>query len=204
MVRVCSIPECDRPHVARGYCRSHYSRWEKTGDVKADVPIKTESKCFAFLKGLRGSEERDCIFWPFGCAKNGYAMISYQGRNTTASRICCEIYHGQPPTPQHQAAHSCGNGHLGCVNPNHLRWATPKENTKEKYDHGTILYGERSPVAKLSDEQVAEIRHRHGAESAKDLAKEFGVCRGHIFDLVSGKYRYQPDCDSIKMERIDV
>lgn len=29
--RVCSAPGCDKPHVARGYCRSHY-RWIVQGE----------------------------------------------------------------------------------------------------------------------------------------------------------------------------
>lgn len=28
---ICSLPECGKPHVARGYCRGHYTTWHRTG-----------------------------------------------------------------------------------------------------------------------------------------------------------------------------
>ena len=42
--RTCSIDGCDRPHFGRGWCRIHYSRWERTGDPGADVPIVPRRK----------------------------------------------------------------------------------------------------------------------------------------------------------------
>jgi hypothetical protein len=33
------------------------------------------------------------------------------------------------------AIHCCGNGHLSCVNPAHLRWGTAKDNGKDAHLH---------------------------------------------------------------------
>ena len=30
--RSCSVPGCSGPHYGRGYCRSHWARWRRTGD----------------------------------------------------------------------------------------------------------------------------------------------------------------------------
>lgn len=30
--RICDVPECGRPHSARGYCSMHWQRWKKHGD----------------------------------------------------------------------------------------------------------------------------------------------------------------------------
>lgn len=37
--RACSVPGCERPHKARGYCRPHYRRWQRHGGAAVDVPI---------------------------------------------------------------------------------------------------------------------------------------------------------------------
>lgn len=37
----CSVIACDRDAFARGWCRGHYARWFKTGDVRADEPLRT-------------------------------------------------------------------------------------------------------------------------------------------------------------------
>ena len=46
------------------------------------------------------------------------------------TRIVCEEAHGPPPSPRHNALHDTANGCVGslCVNPDHLRWGTQKEN----------------------------------------------------------------------------
>jgi hypothetical protein len=54
-----------------------------------------------------------------------------------AHRVMCEIAHGPKPAPGFVAAHTCGKGREGCVNPRHLRWASQKENMADKLLHGT-------------------------------------------------------------------
>ncbi|QZT60932.1 hypothetical protein [Mycolicibacterium austroafricanum] len=36
--RLCSIPERGRPHDARGWCRTHYTRWQRHGDPAVVEP----------------------------------------------------------------------------------------------------------------------------------------------------------------------
>ena len=38
-MRICTVPDCDRPHVAKGYCRAHYYRVKRHGDPQAHIPI---------------------------------------------------------------------------------------------------------------------------------------------------------------------
>lgn len=40
----CSVEGCDREIVGRGWCGAHYNRWKKTGDVRANVPLKKDRR----------------------------------------------------------------------------------------------------------------------------------------------------------------
>jgi hypothetical protein len=76
----------------------------------------------------------------------------------------CELVNGPPPLGA-LAAHSCGRGHDGCVDPRHLRWATYK----------------------LTAEQVAEIRSLRGKKTQRQIAEEYGISVGHVCSLQTGR-----------------
>lgn len=125
-----------------------------------------------------------CLIWPFARSKQGYGRMSFGGRNHIVSRLVCLKRHGVPPSPKHQAAHSCGNGHLGCVNPHHLSWKTRKENSADSVAHGTSAAGERHRSAKLNAADVEEIRRRQDEAARYRLAREFGVSECTISSII--------------------
>jgi hypothetical protein len=128
-----------------------------------------------------------CLQWPFAKCRNGYGRVNwpdYKGTKMTASRAMCIAAHGDPPSPKHEAAHSCGNGHAGCVNPNHLRWATKKENQHDRIRHGTTNRGERQGRSKLTEQDVLTIRQLYPSMTQPALAKRYGVDQSTISDIV--------------------
>lgn len=123
----------------------------------------------------------DCIDWPFTRDRKGYGVWVIG-----AHRTVCLMAHGQPPSHIHQAAHSCGRP--SCVNPAHLRWATPKENQADQLRHGTRNRGTRNGRNKLMTPEVLEIRRRVAAgESNSSLGREFGVSNVTVSLIVSRK-----------------
>src|SRR5882757_8599654 len=36
----CTVSNCDRPVLARGWCGTHYARWRDAGSVREDQPIR--------------------------------------------------------------------------------------------------------------------------------------------------------------------
>ena len=166
---------------SRGWCSAHYQRWAKHGD-----PLGGRASPGAFLAWLNEValtfESDDCLFWP--STKSGPVHIKIDGKTHIVARVLCGWVHGDPPTLLHQAAHSCGNGHLGCINPGHLRWATIAENSADRLIHGTHSRGERHTLAKLTTRDVVEIRSRCDAgEKYPVVAADYDVSRslvGHI------------------------
>src|SRR5690606_35281135 len=100
----------------------------------------------------------ECLFWPFSRNESGYGTIKVDRKSGIASRYICELVNGAPPSASYDAAHSCGKGHMGCVNPHHLSWKTRLENVEDMEVHGTRLRGEKATKAKLSEKEVIRIR----------------------------------------------
>jgi hypothetical protein len=122
------------------------------------------------------THDRDeCLIWPFAVHHDGRGQVSIGMRTLQAHRVMCKLAHGDAPTERHEAAHSCGNGHLGCVNPRHLRWATSKENKADQLAHGTRVWGEKHPSHKLTRRAVRTIRSLADIKPREALAQEFGV-----------------------------
>lgn len=118
----------------------------------------------------------DCLKWPMCIIPVGYGYVGYLGKRYYAHRLMCEMAHGAPPTPKHEAAHLCGKGHEGCVNPRHLAWKTKKENRADCVDHGTAARGNSNRFNyRLTDIQVLEIRGLKGKALHADIAKQFGI-----------------------------
>ena len=119
-----------------------------------------------------------CLIWPFGSKRLGYAFFIREGKSKQVHRYMCERRYG--PAPEgHIAAHTCGNGHLGCVNPNHVFWATNSQNQLMRTDRG-----QRS---KLTRATAAEIRALKGKEPPRVTAIRFGVSESAIKAVQAGR-----------------
>ncbi|TBG78586.1 hypothetical protein ELG76_04010 [Rhizobium leguminosarum] len=182
----CSISGCCEPHVARGYCNAHYRRFVKHGNPLGGRTPRGELLRFINEVVLRHFGE-DCLAWPFSKGGTGYGLIKIDGKMVGAHRYVCELAHGEPPTPEHHAAHSCGRGHEGCIAPEHLSWKTPAQNHADKLIHGTHNRGERQGQSKLTEGAVREILAKKGFESQRKLAKRFDVAQSTIAYIHTGR-----------------
>lgn len=141
-VRECSIEGCESPHRARGWCNSHWLRWRRFGDPLGKAPERRPGKPVAYLHEIVFAYEGDeCLIWPFSKDRKGYGQVRFAGKLHIVSRLACQEANGPPPTPKHEAAHSCGNGHLACATKRHLSWKTRTENMADKVMHGTSMRG---------------------------------------------------------------
>lgn len=139
-----------------------------------------KGQAVSWLRDHRGYDKHYCLIWPFSRHPTGYGSFGYLGEMFYAHRFMCELVHGPAPSKQHQAAHSCGNGHKGCVNPTHLSWKTVSENLLDRREHGTAIANPVGRFGGLTEEQVAEIRRLKGIKTQQQLADMFGVKRPAI------------------------
>lgn len=188
--RICTIPGCGKVHEGRGYCSKHYQRWQTHGDPLFSK-MTERGEPLAFLMEAVSSVEQNCITWPYALSKEGYGSIRYKGTTQLAHRMVCELAHGSPPTPQHEAAHSCGRGSGGCINPNHLRWATRGENANDRISQRSEPRGDKHPNAKLSTADVLEIRRLVAEKSSTHAAigNRFGVSKKYV-GRVANRHRW--------------
>lgn len=183
--RICSVAGCGKTIKARGWCNAHHRRWMRYGD-----PLKGTTEQGAplrFIEALLVSEPvEECIDWPFATLPGGYGHLWVDGTDIVASRYICERVHGEAPTPDHDAAHSCGRGKQGCVNPAHVGWKTRVENEKDKLVHGTSNRGERNGKSILTAEAVQQIMALKGQMTGREAGELFGTTRWTIYKIWSG------------------
>lgn len=189
----CSIDVCKnnaqhKDGGRKGYCNAHYLRLRKYGHPLGGGPHQTtRGDPLRFIYEVALSHTGgDCLIWPFS-RNRGYAQIILNNKNVGVSRYICTITNGAPPTAGHDAAHSCGKGHEGCVAPGHLGWKTKTENQADRLLHGTHGRGENSATAKLTEMDVQEIRAILGTRSQCSIAIRFGVSDALVSRIKTGK-----------------
>lgn len=171
---------CSRPAKKRGLCGAHYRRWLSHGDPLIAKRVGNRVLHDWILAHV-SHEGNECLIWPFWRDKNGYGHLTFDGERHTANYFMCMYAHGKPPSSEHESAHSCGNGYIGCVNPNHLYWATRQENMDDMARHGTRMQGARHYLTKLTEVDVLEIRKLAASGMRQeDIGKLFSVSSGVV------------------------
>lgn len=160
---LCSVPDCDK--IAKA----------PTGEPRR-----------YFEEVVLSCESDDCLTWPYSKSQKGYGKMWASCRVVYVHRLACEVVNGAPPTSKHQAAHSCGNGHLGCVNPKHLRWATRAENWADMLIHETHNRGVRNRKTKITHAQARQVLALKGTMSQPKIAEKVGITHAIVSHILHG------------------
>lgn len=183
----CSV--CGAKAYGNGLCSKHYTRMRNTGttNLKGTPPGSVKR----WIEDHLAYQGDDCLIWPFSRSRvTGFGTLTINRRSMRAHRVMCEKAHGKPPSQAHHAAHSCGKGHLGCVNPRHLRWATAKENAADKIAHGTAPRGARQGQSKLTEADIRGIRGMLASgRPPKEVADRFSISVGTV-RAIKGRRRW--------------
>lgn len=137
----CTVEACDRNHYGHGLCAAHYARVQR-GDDDLTTPIRDEEALYesseAFLQHTQWNGE--CLEWTGDKNPRGYGKM-WDGRGKVlAYRWWYERTRGPVPEGM-ELDHWCRNP--ACVNPEHLRVCTHKENLENLPNEGRGRSGVR-------------------------------------------------------------
>jgi hypothetical protein len=133
--------------------------------------------------------ESGCIEWTGAALQRGYGLfrVAKTRRNILAHRFAWQQKHGEIPDEMY-VCHRCDNPK--CVNVNHLFLGTPKDNVDDMIAKGRKVNapspGARNGRAKLTEEDVNDIRTFRHHFSIRQLAYYFGVTPSQIHRIVKG------------------
>lgn len=137
-----------------------------------------------------GLKER-CWLWKGYVNPAGYGMINLHDKPFPcfgkAHRVSWYLHFGKIPDGL-CVCHKCDV--RDCVNPGHLFVGTSAENTMDMYSkgRGVVNYGEANGCAKVTREDVEEIRRLYSdGKTIDELAPVYGVDRTTIFKIATMK-----------------
>ena len=79
---------------------------------------------------------KECWVWTASKDGHGYGQLRCDKKNRAATHISLELAGKPRPSVLHVAMHICDNP--PCVNPDHLRWGTRKENQQDALRKGRM------------------------------------------------------------------
>jgi len=106
--------------------------------------------------------------------------LNGQQQHRHVHRLILQAFAGEAP-PGQECRHLDGNPRNN--NLTNLCWGTHIQNSHDRIRHGTDNAGERSSTARLTAEQVVEIRSQKGKQTQCTLAEQFGVCMSAISSI---------------------
>ena len=141
------------------------------------------------LLAKRNVTENGCWEFTGYIMPNGYGQTSIGKLVLLAHRASYTVFIGKIPEGMH-ICHKCDN--RKCFNPEHLFAGTRDENMADMINKGRqrTLSGVDSPNAKLTTEQIKEIRDRYiPYVNSAELAKEFGITKQYVGQLARKEWR---------------
>lgn len=153
------------------------------GNISKTRRTNEQVKTYLFMYTTVPDNPHDCWIWHGAISDRNRPLAFVKNRKIYASRIAYEIFIGPIPHGLF-ILHSCDNSL--CINPEHLRPGTRRENNNERTAKGRTSHGSKHYKSKLTEPAVRDILHLFHEEHIpqQQLAKRFGVSYITIHDII--------------------
>lgn len=121
---------------------------------------------------LHAKREGDCLLWTGAKERNGYGKINLDGKYIPAHRAAWIAFKGEDPGKLF-VCHRCDV--RACIETEHLFLGEHRDNMEDMLSKERQARGAELPQAKLTEEQVKEIRA--SKESTRLAGLRYGVSR---------------------------
>lgn len=139
-----------------------------------------------FMAKVSPEPNTGCWLWTAATAGKGYGYFRYGDRMVAAHRVSYAHFIGPIPRGAF-VTHRCDIP--VCVNPAHLELGTNATNMQDAATRGRIARGERHHGARLTENDVREIRSLHaGGMGCAAIAARYGMSQTHIYDIAARRY----------------
>lgn len=171
--RICSVENCERNIVGKGYCSKHYKRFNKYGDplyFKREMHGKHKLPEYSVWKGMKSR-----------CSNSNMPCYpKYGGRGIN---VCEEwkksfsVFYkdmGPRPTSTHQIDRINNDGNY---EPGNCEWVTPLNNNRKR------------DFSRLDLQKANKIRllYKAGNISQQQLSNMFGVTKTNIRNIIHNR-----------------
>lgn len=137
-----------------------------------------------FLKSIRITDS-GCWEWQKSRWESGYGKVGVYRQIVAAHIVSYRLFRG-PIADGLFVCHECDNP--PCVNPDHLFLGTHQQNMDDMVAKGRQTRGVLNSHAKITEDQVQEIRHLYaaGGMTQKDIGARFGITKSNVHLIVCG------------------
>ncbi len=115
----------------------------------------------------------------------GYKRVNLRNKTYFLHRLVAKYFVPNPENKE-QVNHIDGNKENNCAD--NLEWCTNQENRDHAVRNGLHVWGEDVGNAKLTRQQVNEIREQcRLGRSQRSVATEYGICQQSVSQIISKK-----------------
>lgn len=186
-MKVCSVAGCEGRVRAKGLCRRHYQQKWRTGSEVIARPNPHGSVEERFWRYVSESDPASCWPWTGRKDKDGYGTLRV-GESMRRAHVLSWVLHFGQVAPLLLVLHRCNNP--SCVNPAHLKMGTHLDNMADRLAADHYPRGDRHPMAKVTEDQVAEIHAALGTYA--EIGRRFGLSASQVGNIRRGTRKWKP------------